>query len=117
MGIEPVSDRGSRIKLSVADLIFRIIYRPGNTVAIYRLLQKFLLGPEEIAALTGAYARALVLVDRNDPITELVAKKIIELGQRGVRDAKQLSDLAMNEVGERGCQGAINEACLYCSPG
>jgi hypothetical protein len=27
------------------------------------------------------------LVDRNDPIAEIIAKKIIELGQRGVREA------------------------------
>jgi hypothetical protein len=39
------------------------------------------------------------LVDRNDPIAEIIAKKIIELGQRGVREAKQLSDLAVKELG------------------
>ena len=50
---------------------------------IYRLLQNSPLGPEEIAILTDAYERRLrklSLVDRNDPITELVAQKIIELG-------------------------------------
>jgi hypothetical protein len=30
--------------------------------------------------------RKLSLVDRNDPITEIIAKKIIELEQRGVRE-------------------------------
>jgi hypothetical protein len=39
------------------------------------------------------------LVDRGDPIAELIARKIIELGQRGVRDAKQLSSLAIKELG------------------
>ena len=69
---------------------------------IYRLLQNSPLGPEEIAILTDAYERtlrALSLVDRNDPITEMVAKKIIELGQRGVRDPKELSALAIKELG------------------
>lgn len=71
-------------------------------MAIYRLLKNSPLGPEEITILTDAYERtlkALHLVDRNDPITEMVAKKIIELGQRGVREAKQLSALAIKELG------------------
>ncbi len=69
---------------------------------IYRLLQNSPLGPEEIAILTDAYERTLrklSLVDRNDPITELVAQKIIELGQRGVREAAQLSAMAISELG------------------
>jgi hypothetical protein len=68
---------------------------------IYRLLQNSPLGPEEIAVLTEAYEgtlRKLKLVDRNDPVTEMIAKKIIELGQRGVRQAEQLIELAMKEL-------------------
>jgi DNA integrity scanning protein DisA with diadenylate cyclase activity len=71
-------------------------------MAIYRLLQNSPLGPEEIAVLTDAYEgtlRKLNLVDRNDPITEIIARKIIELGQRGVREAQQLIELAMKELG------------------
>jgi hypothetical protein len=52
--------------------------------------------------LTEAYERtlkSLSLVERNDPLTELVAKKVIELGQRGVRDPKELSALAIKELG------------------
>ncbi|MEY9390663.1 hypothetical protein ACVIJW_006203 [Bradyrhizobium barranii subsp. barranii] len=59
----------------------------------YRTL-RWALGPEEIGILTDAYGRtlrAICLIDRNDPITDLVAKKIIELGQRRVREAMQLS--------------------------
>jgi len=69
---------------------------------IYRLLQNSPLGPEEIAVLTEAYEatlRKLGLVDRNDPIAEIIAKKIIELGQRGVRQAEQLIELAIKELG------------------
>ena len=71
-------------------------------MAIYRLLQNSPLGPEQIAILTDAYERTLVqlrLVDRSDPITELVARKIIELAQRGVRDAGQLSAMTITEFG------------------
>jgi hypothetical protein len=70
-------------------------------MAIYRLLQHSPLGPEEIAVLTDAYERTLRklgLVDRNDPVTELIARKVIELGQRGVRDAKNLAELAIKEL-------------------
>ena len=69
---------------------------------IYRLLQNSPLGPEEIKVLADAYERTLQklsLVDRNDPVAEIIAKKIIELGQRGVREAKLLSDLAVKELG------------------
>jgi DNA integrity scanning protein DisA with diadenylate cyclase activity len=71
-------------------------------MAIYRLLQNSPFGPEQIAVLTDAYERTLRklnLVDRNDPITEMIARKIIELGQRGVREAKQLSELTIKELG------------------
>jgi hypothetical protein len=71
-------------------------------MAIYRLLQSSPLGPEEIAVLTDAYERtlrSLGLVDRSDPVTELIAKKVIELAQRGVREAQQLAALAVEELG------------------
>jgi hypothetical protein len=71
-------------------------------MAIYRLLQKLPLGPEEIEVLSVAYEltlRNFGLVDRNDPITEMVARKIVELGQRGVRDAQQMAELATRELG------------------
>jgi hypothetical protein len=71
-------------------------------MAIYRLLQNSPFGPVEIAVLTDAYERTLQklsLVDRNDPLTELIAKKVIELAQRGVRDAGELSGLAIKGLG------------------
>jgi len=69
---------------------------------IYRLLQNMPMGPEEVARLTTAYEetlRTIGLVDRNDPMTEMIAKKIIEIGQRGVRDPTQLSELTIKEMG------------------
>jgi len=71
-------------------------------MAIYRLLQNSPMGPEELSIVADAYERTLKtlsLVDRNDPITEMIAKKIIELGQRGVRNATELSALAIKELG------------------
>ena len=71
-------------------------------MAIYRLLQNSPMGPEQIAVLVEAYEhtlRKLRLVERSDPITQLIAKKIIEVGQRGVREPEKLSELAMSELG------------------
>ena len=58
-------------------------------MAIYRLLQNSAFAPEDIGRLAAAYEdclRILNVTDRTDPLTELLAKKIIEIGQTGVRD-------------------------------
>jgi hypothetical protein len=50
-------------------------------VAIYRLIANGTFGPEEIEAMTAAYEAALVdlgQVDRDDPITEIVATVSIQ---------------------------------------
>ena len=57
----------------------------------------FLVGPpfepEDIEKMSEAFVVAcekLRLTDRTDPITELVARKIIEFAQRGIRDPDML---------------------------
>jgi hypothetical protein len=70
-------------------------------MAIYRILQNMPLAPEDISRLVAAYEttlKALDLTDRNDPITELVARKIIEIGQ-SVRDPLQISRQAITDLG------------------
>jgi hypothetical protein len=70
-------------------------------MAIYRLLQNVPLGPDEIGELEAAYEQALSalgLKDRNDPITRLVARRIIEIAQTGVRDSGQLASLTIEEL-------------------
>ena len=65
---------------------------------IHRLLQNRPLGPEEINRLATAYEQALQgigLVDREDPLAEMVAKKVIEFAQTGVRDPKDIAALAV----------------------
>jgi hypothetical protein len=69
-------------------------------MAIYRLLQNSAMGPEQISRLSEAYERTLrtlCLVDRNDPITEMIAKKIIEVAQTG--EPAQISELAIRSLG------------------
>jgi hypothetical protein len=53
----------------------------------------------EIKRLNIAYAKALRmldLVDRSDPITELVAKKVIEVGTSGVTDPQEIADTVVS---------------------
>ena len=69
---------------------------------IRRFLSGISLEPQEIEQLNRAYKaalRSLSLVDRNDPVVEIVAKKIIEIGQTGVRDPTQISHRALKELG------------------
>jgi len=74
--------------------------REGQSVmTIYRVLQDTSsFGPEELSRLGTAYERtldALGLTDRKDPMTELVAKKLLSIHQTGVCDPVRLSKLAV----------------------
>jgi hypothetical protein len=67
-------------------------------MTIHRLLQNIPLGPEDIERLVTAYEQALCALDlkeRDDPITQAVAKKVIEIGQTGISDQTQISELAI----------------------
>jgi hypothetical protein len=57
------------------------------------------LWPAVLVAAYKATLKKLRLVDRVDPITQMVANKIVELGQCGLRNADQLSALAISEMG------------------
>jgi hypothetical protein len=67
-------------------------------VAIYRLLQEAAFDDRAVEAMTQAYEAALLqfeLADRADPLTELVAGKIIEMARTGERDPARLCELAV----------------------
>lgn len=73
-------------------------------MAIYRLLQNTVFEPADIERLVAAYEltlRALRLKDRDDPITRLVAEKIIAIGRLGIEDPAEISKLALKELGLR----------------
>jgi pyrimidine operon attenuation protein/uracil phosphoribosyltransferase len=68
---------------------------------IYRLLQNIPMGPEEISRVATAYEQALRtigIVDRGDPLAELLARKIIEVAQTSAKPA-DISAQAINEIG------------------
>jgi hypothetical protein len=67
---------------------------------INRLLGK--ASPEEIERLNRAFSftlRSLSLVDRDDPICEIVACKVIELDRAGTRDPREIAALASRQLG------------------
>ena len=71
-------------------------------MTIYGLLTNTTFGPEEIERLVTAYEqtlRALGLNDRSDPITQLVAEKIITVGRLGIEDPAEISKVALKELG------------------
>ena len=69
---------------------------------IRRFLNGTSIEPHEMEQLNLAYRaalRSLSLVDRDDPIVEIVARKIIEIGKTGLRDPAQISERALKELG------------------
>jgi hypothetical protein len=72
-------------------------------MAIYRLLENSALGlrPKEVRCIIEAYEQALHVLcvkDRDDPLTEMVATKIIKIAQTGIHDPAQFSALAIKEL-------------------
>jgi hypothetical protein len=71
-------------------------------MTMYRLLRNTAFGPEEIERLVTAYEqtlRALGLKDRSDPITQLVAEKIIAVGRLGIEDPAEIARAVLKELG------------------
>ena len=59
-------------------------------------------GPAEIEVMTAAYALIdLCLPDRDDPITELIARSIVNVTATGERDPVRIKDRAINALGVR----------------
>jgi hypothetical protein len=74
----------------------------GNKMPINRLLKDSKLTLEEQAVLNRAFDRTLRklhLVDRNDPICEIVARKVIEIGATGVTNPVAISEIAVRQLG------------------
>jgi hypothetical protein len=70
-------------------------------MAIYRLIEDGAFDPDTVALMSGAYEdtlRALNLSDRSDPITQIVAQKILELVREGERDPVRLRDRAVQSL-------------------
>jgi hypothetical protein len=71
-------------------------------VPLDRLLQGRGIGLEDSERLKQAFNLALNglhLVDRNDPICAIVARKIIEIGLDGTRDPHEIAALTIKQLG------------------
>ena len=76
----------------------------GTDMPINRLLRSTAFGPEEIHEIECAYEGALSalgLVDRTDPVTELVARTIIDCAAAGEMDCDKLRDCAIAAITSR----------------
>ena len=79
-------------------------------MAIYRFLQNAAFAPEDIAPLVAAYEdclRTLKLSDRSDPITQVLAKKIIAIRQQ---DAPKKSNTWVGFASQKAGLGSTWEA-------
>ena len=75
----------------------------GGTIPIDRLL-KDKRTPEEIELLDKAFNHALNLlgvVDRNDPLCDMVARKVIEVGRTGISEPREIVEMAVVRIGLR----------------
>ncbi|HLH10934.1 MAG TPA: hypothetical protein VKV77_03520 [Methylovirgula sp.] len=68
---------------------------------IQRHFENLVFGPEEISRMTAAYESALDeldLADRTDPLTEIIAKKIVEVAQTGEINPARITRRALLEL-------------------
>ena len=73
-------------------------------MAIYRLIANGSFGPDEIEVMTAAYEGALIdlgVTNRDDPITELIAKSVVNVTATGVCDPVLIKERAINALGVR----------------
>ena len=70
---------------------------------IYRLLEREVFEPEDIALMSVVFEELLETLGlagrRDDPVATLVAQKVIELAQTGLRDPIRLKQLTLESFG------------------
>ena len=69
---------------------------------ISRLFGDGKIKPEQVERLNRAFSftlRSLSLVDRNDPVCEIVARKVIEIDAAGTHDPEEIASLATKQLG------------------
>jgi hypothetical protein len=68
-------------------------------MTIDKLIATGSFGPDEIEVMKSAYEAALIdvgVTDRNDPITDLIAKAVVNVTASGERDPKEVMERALN---------------------
>lgn len=83
--------------------VFFVALAEGGTMPINRL-PKDKRAPEEIELLNKAFNRALNLldvVDRNDPLCDMVARKVIEVGASVPSEPREIAEMSVARIGLR----------------
>jgi hypothetical protein len=73
-------------------------------MAIYKLITNGSFGPQEIEAMSAAYENALIdlgITNRDDLVTELIAKSIVNVIATGERNPELIKERAINALGLR----------------
>jgi len=69
---------------------------------INRLFRDGKIKPDEVERLNRAFTftlRSLSLVDRGDPLCEIVARKVIEIDASGTHDPEEIAKTAVSQLG------------------
>jgi hypothetical protein len=70
-------------------------------MAIYRLLENHVLGPELVNVMTAAYEDVLdvlQLADRDDPLADIIARRIVELALSGESNPECIRDQVLQSL-------------------
>jgi hypothetical protein len=73
-------------------------------MAIYKLIANGSFGPQEIEVMSAAYESALIdlgITNRDDLVTELIAKSIVNVISTGERNPEIVKERAINALGLR----------------
>ena len=71
-------------------------------MSIDRLLKERNVNRDDVERLVVAFKltlRDLHLVDRNDPVSDIVARKVIEIGADDVREPQEIANRVIKELG------------------
>jgi len=71
-------------------------------MAISSMFRDGKIRPEEVERLNRAYTfalRRLSLVDRGDPVCEIVARKVIDIDAAGTHDPEEIAKLTVKQFG------------------
>lgn len=79
------------------------LHGQGGTMPINRMFRDGKIKPEDVERLNRALTftlRSLNLVDRGDPICEIVARKVIDIDAAGTHDPEEIAKLATKQLGD-----------------
>ena len=70
-------------------------------MTMHRLIQNLALSQDDIERLAAAYEdalQALHISDRDDPVNEVIARRIVEGARAGMRDPNALCQMAIKDL-------------------